>query len=500
MKEIFFGIFVLVFLFVLYFSGKDTYNSFKIKRHLRNSKLDNQDYSERFQSLVYDYHDIILDELNIKEYEPDAIVNFEKITKGMIDLGDLYREGIPDYYTKHHKVLGIKPHIEEALSWYSKSVEYGNDEGLIRQGEIYQTYINNGHPTSEDLKMAKQFYIEATKSDNNHIRNLSYQKLVSMNSIENRYMGINDSIVNERFGHIDDLNSGYYMGDRSNPIPGELGENTNQLYGAIDDLPPAILTAEAQEAFMVNVIPLAITNGRDINDTQNTHDHSVVKLMKNNYNKLKENVENPDLVAQGSITADTPISHVTGEAYEEKINEDVIKKVYALIKYRLKDNKPKQEDALKVLKRIGETSTIISGTDDTLLGTLGLVFQRIENTKSGLVKRNLKENLINHLVESVEHGHVICTRGIFNKIMDVFTVTDPEMEVARPMWVLRNEIMSKASAVRKKLEEIKDPSVPDFDIVFQTELTNQLYNDYIATNILDEKVLKTEIERLKLLN
>ena len=490
-----------------YISGVDT-NAFEIRRHLRNSKLNSQEYNDKFQELVYEYHDIILKELNVKEYDPDANINFEKITKSMLGLGDLHREGIPDYYTENSKVIGVKPQLDEAFSWYSKAVEYGNDEGLIKQGEIYQLYMNNGHPTTSDIETAKQFYTKASRSSNNYVRNLGYEKLLTTygDLPSFNYTGISDNMRETNFLQVDDPNAGYSMGDRSQPTPEVFQRSNNNNNTIVDDLPPAILTAEAQEQILNilgNTVPEVLENGARLNDTQNTHDHSVVKSMKRNYYKLHEQQKTDNqvqrLISQGTITANTPIGYVTGEIQEETQNKDIVEKVMNLINAKLKGNEAKMRDALRVLKRIGETSTIISGTKDTLLGTLRLAYQRIQNTKSPTIKNNLKDNLVNHLAEGVEHGHVICSRGIFNKIMDVFTVTDPEMEVGKPMWIFRNEILSKASSIRNQLQKEHDPEAPDFDLLFEKRVTNALYQDYVETGILDEKVLKTEIERLKII-
>lgn len=499
-KTPFIVIFLLTIVFIIVFLVNNNENfisgnkvdtsSFRIRRHLRSMNIDSQEYNEQFKELVIDYQDAIKQELDNPKYGKS--INYPKITKIMLELGDLYREGIPDIYTKDGKIKGVEPKFDIALSWYSKALEFGNEEGLIKKGEVYQSFLHNGEPTKEEKRKAKDFYNQATRSSNNYIRNLGYQKLISMsysNSFED--------------------NNNYYYRFNSKQTFNRNGNKTKEMNDdddneeTLQDLPPVILTAEAQQEIfdtLVNTIPNVIQNGQGINDTQNTHDHSVVNTMKNNYNLLKrkdtikDNIN--DLIASGRISADTPISMITGEKQEFENNQSVLLKVKTLINNKLKVNENKRKDALTTLERIKDSQCKISGTDDTLLNTLRMAYDRIEKTEDNQKRINLKNNLVNNLAEGVEYGKVICSRGIFNKIMDTFTMTDPEMEVARPMWVLRNEMMSKASVVRNQLEKEKDPETPDFDIVFEKELTKQFYKDYIYTGLIDEKIVKNEIRNL----
>ena len=227
-----------------------------------------------------------------------------------------------------------------------------------------------------------------------------------------------------------------------------------------------------------------ITNIR--NDPQNTHDHVVVNTVRESVRKLKAQTDQ-------SIPLPMALSQVRNYINTSDMSE------------------AKRSDAIATLDKIESSQGLLSGTSESESDVLGLVWNRIHSDINRDNLDSLKRNLANELAEGVEHGRVVCSRGRFNRIVDSLNKVDPAVEI-KPMWVLQQEMLGKAAAVRNEMEnglskqekdalETLEPTPEQEQIVdsfkqnFVGKLKQNFQQEYVASGLMSQEIMDAELNK-----
>jgi hypothetical protein len=85
---------------------------------------------------------------------------------------------------------------------------------------------------------------------------------------------------------------------------------------------------------------------------------------------------------------------------------------------------------------------------------LDLVLERISQITHQPLQDNLRETLVKQLAGCVERGHVVCSSGKISRIVATLDGADlPGVHSPVPMWMVREEIGSKAAQMRDTAED-----------------------------------------------
>jgi hypothetical protein len=181
-------------------------------------------------------------------------------------------------------------------------------------------------------------------------------------------------------------------------------------------------------------------------DTQNVHDATVNKYIRNIFSGV--DVEND--------------------------NAQVIHEIKCSIKHLSNE---KRDKIIKVLNKIQSRNSNISNLGDIHeLSVLNTVWQNAKTNK------NIKDMMFQQLVDSIEHGNVVCPTGIVNRLTIALAVETPEI-LPKTKSQLNEEIFNKAIMVRDELETNENYNELDETsqkAEFKNTLVNTLENDYIG--------------------
>lgn len=193
-------------------------------------------------------------------------------------------------------------------------------------------------------------------------------------------------------------------------------------------------------------------------DTQNVHDATVNKYIRNIFSNFGVENENAQVINEikGSM------SHLSNEK-KQKINQ--------------------------VLNKIQLRNANISNLGDIHeLAVLNTVWQNAKTNK------NIKDMMFQQLVDSIENDNVVCPTGIVNRLTTALAVETPEI-LPKTKSQLNEEIFNKASHIRQQLETNEHYNELDErsqKTEFKNTLVNTLENDY--TGILTKHEINESIK------
>lgn len=179
-------------------------------------------------------------------------------------------------------------------------------------------------------------------------------------------------------------------------------------------------------------------------DTQNVHDATVNKYIRNIFSNFGVQNENVQIINEikGSM------QHLSNEK-KQKINQ--------------------------VLNKIQLRNANISNLGNIHeLAVLNTVWQNAKTNK------NIKDMMFQQLVDSIENDNVVCPTGIVNRLTTALAVETPEI-LPKTKSQLNEEIFNKASHIRDQLETNDDYNELDETsqkAEFKNTLVNTLENDY----------------------
>ena len=189
-------------------------------------------------------------------------------------------------------------------------------------------------------------------------------------------------------------------------------------------------------------------------DAQNVHDSTVVRSLRQAIHQL-----------------DIPSS--TTNASED---------IRATLQKEYNGN-PRVQDAIKGLELMERNPIPLSSTDMTEVEVLGRVWKRIRDEGDKETRENMTTMLVERLAES---GRVAsCASGRMARVVDALSTFDPRVDI-KPTWVLRKEMLDRASVLHKGYEETEEKP-------FVETLRQEFYKDYVSTGLASKHVIDAEL-------
>ena len=421
-------------------------------------------------------------------------------------LGSLYRDGIPDKYDSYgNKIRGVEPNAEKSIYHLNTAKNMGSLQAAINLGKLYHYGMHKFKP---NLDKAQSIYDSLMFSiiDNQtrlDIRELTDDLIARKNTgnqvlrrPEEGIQVINPQIVRDPPRLNDNIqpqlnNADENIVNRHRNIVNPLGMNPvgNNLVMRVQPIHRPTVRGDVRNRNIRNDANARnaanARNGVNIhrrvrNDTQNVHDSTVIKTIKNSINKLKEVCK---------------IKKHTNESVRE---------IRTMLK-KLDDN-DKKIDAIKALDTIEKSTQKLSFSDMKEVDLLNLVWNRIHDDCNKDNIDNLKKNLTNELSESIEYGLPVCATGRFNRIIDTLNKVDPLVNII-PTGAINQEMMTKAAKIReeilneysdadKKLIDSAEPSLiqEQFETHFKDKIRSTFRENYVDKNILTQSKMDSLIE------
>lgn len=381
------------------------------------------------------------------------------------NLGNLYRQGIPDRYRKGKKIQGVDRNLDKAVEAYNNAYRYGSIDSLILLADMYQYDFIEEYYQKGAEKKARDLYHYIKEIGNR------YQSIVADQRLSQMDMNLQNDI--SPF-----VNGSGLEGFQMIPINRSITVPTTNR-GQVN--PNTITNVENIQNLNENRGNIELIR----NDPQNVHNSGITNSIRESINKLKLSTDilfNP----------------------QESLNQ-----VTEFLNRNNKLSLEQKDDAFKVLDRIAKAEGVLSGTNETESSALSLVWNRIHNDINKDNRDNLKDNLANELVESVEHGKVVCSRGRFNRMFDTLNKIDPDVEI-KPDWVFKHEMLAKANVIRNEMvsrlskEEKRAVEDPDPDPVqeeicnhfnkkYKDTVLNKLKVEYVDSGLMSENAMNNQV-------
>ncbi len=200
-------------------------------------------------------------------------------------------------------------------------------------------------------------------------------------------------------------------------------------------------------------------------DSQNVHDHSVVRTMKHNIRALKE------------------------EDDTNTNSEDIKNQVrYTILEQDLSEEE--KYNALQVLDNLSTNKHSVFDTSES--DVLKLVWDKISASKDTETQKNLKEMLTKQLASGLENGYVVCSTGKIGRLMGTFdgVLKDDKLEDSRPMWAVKEEIANMAANIRKRtLDGMSESQRNLYETGGDKEVEQRMIKEF-ETSVKEEYVKK----------
>ena len=390
-------------------------------------------------------------------------------------LGELYRDGIPDKYDMYNnKIKGVEPNGQKSLNHFQIAHQKGSLKAGIEIGKLYHYGMHKFEPNLAKAKSIYEKFIYRTLD--NQMR-LTLRELID---------DVNAKIIAARLPPTQILHA-----IPQNPIqiiptnpftiaPPLMVERPNLHLNVLPV--PAYPLPDPVEPINIEQDNHAPAPARQNyrNDTQNVHDSTVIRTIKNSIQKLKE------------------VCSI------RKKPEESIREIREMLN-KLEEN-DKKKDALQTLNAIERSTEQLSFSKMKEIDLLNLVWNRIHDDCHTTNKENLKTNLVNELAESIEYGRPVCSTGRFNRVLDTLNSVDPLVTIL-PTDAINNEMMTTASKIRTDLfneynpEEQKniDSDEPNFiqqqfDTLLKNRIRTTFRENYVEQNILTQEKMDSMIE------
>lgn len=219
-----------------------------------------------------------------------------------------------------------------------------------------------------------------------------------------------------------------------------------------------------------------------LNDSQNVHNHTIQNISKNilndmkkNDNSFNKNITDFKILIQSKELAESNVTNI------EMVLDSFTDNIHS--KYNMSEK-----------------------------DVFSMCYERINNKDNIEHRNNLFDIFIQNIESGVEHGIVVCSTGKITRMLSSFDIVDEELPDLKPDWIIKQELLTKASNVREivfnecsKEEKViydnyddnypNDKKVVHDRIKSQIETTfkKQCIDDYVNTNILSESALDVYI-------
>jgi hypothetical protein len=400
-------------------------------------------------------NDIYKTMINEKNMGDISELSTDQMIQHHLEMYMLYHDGIEDKYDRNgQKIKGVHPNPTQALYHIQKAIDLGYTKGHILVGKLYQFGIHN-FPI--DLEKAKECYKHIVDNQLEYADNAVY----NLQLIANQESSKKDNYIMKWLN----IPIGHRIVTPKHVIEEEKIKNDSikivrEEHSDDPDQP--------QERVLKNDI---------VTDTQNVHDHTLIKTVNESILKLKKGTE---LTVPMEDTLKDLRTHI-----ESKTTND------------------KKTDALKTLDTIERNHQELIAFKMKEVDLLHLLWNRIVNNHKD--KPDLKDNVYDQLADSVEHDNVVCSTGRFTRLLDSLNVVDDNVHI-KSRALINRELMDKSSMIRAEMREkctpseqkdLDSPNDTPFSFEFTERMKNRIrkdfYMDYVKTNVLTQDELDTEL-------
>lgn len=376
---------------------------------------------------------------------------------------------------------------DNAIKYYNKCLKEKNYLVLINMGSIYHYGINN---TEINLLKAFQCYYTLLQllKNKNDIDSRKY-KFYAFNKINQIYDELNEmphnqpkKIIEKKDIKIIPSTNDFMMNSILKGFDKKDLFSNQEVNTQIQQR--EILQVQQQE-------PLQRININDYIDNRNlraNRDLNEINIIPANvYNPL---LQDPQNVHDSFInnTISNSINNIKNKKFDTNLNYQDIENILNNEIEKNNFNPEKRNNIKRVLENINNSNFKSFKNNMTIKEALILVFNKIYNKNDEEIKKSFISNLLNELNDCVENNNVVCGTGIFNRIFSSINLLDEDVTV-KSYDTLNTEIMNKCIAIRNKLEETINSNSNNFDELLKNNIKDEMYNDYVKSNILTQEQL-----------
>lgn len=397
----------------------------------------------------------------------------------LLELGDLYTNGIPDKYDMYgRKLTGVPPFPDRAIDAFTAAANMGSIQALFKLAKIYHYGLGEMDP---DITTANNYYNQVLSSSNYTLRLLAQEKLDEIETEQRPATSVTSWF---KYSTSKFMNGISRLNDPLSKFLDPLGGSKVDIT-TIFRVPPNTnnqITINAQAPAQQGGQAADNTTGI-ANDMHNVHDHSVIATIKKSYENLAK---------------DTKITTPKNKCCRELRN---------FVGGFLKNDK--KTDALIALDAVERSFLPHTGIDATESDVLALVWNRMNGkfASDAEAQQTIKENLANGLCEMIEHGKVCCVTGRLSRILDSLNIIDEAVQI-KPTFAINQEMMDKAAKISQDMidnapDDVKNDYNNAKDTSAVTALTNdirkkirtELSRDYVDSGILTKEGFDAQINK-----
>ncbi len=191
-------------------------------------------------------------------------------------------------------------------------------------------------------------------------------------------------------------------------------------------------------------------------DSQNVHDSSVVRHVKQSFEALPQALHGAD---------------------------EALEWTRGLIRTELGDGS-KAKHAVEALDLVACNLVPLSSLQATELDVLRKVVSRIEMEGDPDKQKLMKDAYLRELVDIGSDKS--CASGRVARLVDTFTLLDPKVNI-KPAWALRREMLDKAALLAKDAADASDDSL-------KASLRQAFYKDYVESQLCTKEWIDAELE------
>lgn len=413
----------------------------------------------------------------VKQFQRD--ISSAIAAKQYAKLGLLFHHGVPDTISPNGEITkGYKPEPEKALRYYKQAIYQGQYKYLLNIGQIYHHGLL-AFPANP--RKAKEAYELLQQIGTPHQQIMARDRLRDLQRDHPEIFLLGDT-PNPRQDPFPFTPPGFpqdlfltlepVMRVMRNRRGGEIveGRMLVQTRAPLDD----------RNFFLDITLPLHAQDNENedengVDDSQVVHDSTVVKSVTQALNKVKDKVKNP-------ISVDNTVSGIYSVIDACKTNETV------------------KKHARATLYTMIATNTLILASGLTEVEILQLAWSHLQSFDTP-TRKQLEENLVHALADSVEHELVTCATGRISRIIDIFTTIDPEVQI-KSETTIHQEILFKASKIREEMikkygggDDVPDEKQTEFEQNLKQRIKQSAYDDFVATGLMSQDRLDNELNQ-----
>jgi hypothetical protein len=378
----------------------------------------------------------------------------------------LYKDGVPDTYDRqHNKIKGVPPNPRLAIEHLNNSIQLGCVDGYFMLGKVYHYGMHSLQP---DMDLAKKYYTIVIENDYpqtiDAIREMTIIYSNEKSDYKKKIMDwLNISEQTTLKDHAVKKTGVHNVIKNKDVVRQNRNENRNEKQ-----------VPSSGKVYR----EIGSQNREDMkSDSQNVHDHTLVKTVNRSVKKLKDTTE---------LTVSV---------------EDTMRLLRKRIETR--PDSDKKTDAIKTLDAIERNHSSLLAFNMKETELLHLLWNRIVNNHND--SPDLKDNLYDQLSDSVEHDSVVCSSGRFTRLLDSLTIVDPDVTI-KSKEVIHRELMDKSGMIQKRLyneyseedrDEIDSQETSKTSALFSEKLRNAIRDefrcDYVDSGIMSQSELDSEL-------